>query len=348
MSTPETVPLGLPRPVVTPTTSRVSPADRRRAADRSAACRHARGGQGGEPPPARKRASGVRQLVRAAAWAAVLLVMVAIMATEGVGLGCRGTIPSLARCARRPRRCRRSRDSTRRSASWSVLAVGLHARVDGPLRTRLVSMADAVIADYRREEPTMAAAEWKQAQQALALGGGSRPADRATAGEAGDLRRARRSAFRRAVRVRSAARATYRRAVETFRSAAADRRQRLRSLPRDQPDRRLRSRRRRPGRVGRAGSREARLRLRAARAGAARRRLPAARDRRTEHRADAFRRAAPPAAREGACRLSGLHRRLRSDRRLRLCREEPGNVQGATGADRRRARRRDVAKVEGV
>ena len=49
----------------------------------------------------------------------------------------------------------------------SMLGTGLRLRVDRLLRSRLVAMADRVIADYRREEPTMAAPEWRQAQQAL-------------------------------------------------------------------------------------------------------------------------------------------------------------------------------------
>ena len=49
----------------------------------------------------------------------------------------------------------------------TMLGTGLRARVNRPLRSRLVALADTVIADYRREEPTMARAEWKQAQQAL-------------------------------------------------------------------------------------------------------------------------------------------------------------------------------------
>ena len=156
----------------------------------------------------------------------------------------------------------------------------LHARVDRPLRYRLESIADAVITDYRREEPTMATAEWKQAQQALAMGSRSRRSDRQSAGEAGDLRRARHPSLRARPESGGGARHVSPRGRDVPLGRGA-RRQLLRSLPRDQPDRRLRSRRRRSGRDGGAGSRKTRLCLWTTRAGAPRRRLLAARDGRT-------------------------------------------------------------------
>jgi hypothetical protein len=50
---------------------------------------------------------------------------------------------------------------------WGLVDPALRARVNRPLEQRLEALADAVIADYRREEPTMGAAEWRQAGAAL-------------------------------------------------------------------------------------------------------------------------------------------------------------------------------------
>ena len=54
-----------------------------------------------------------------------------------------------------------------RISGLGALDLGLSWRVDGPLRERLVSIADAVITDYRGEEPTVGAVEWRQASDAL-------------------------------------------------------------------------------------------------------------------------------------------------------------------------------------
>jgi hypothetical protein len=50
---------------------------------------------------------------------------------------------------------------------WALLDVGLRLRVHSRLRPALVSVGDRVIADYRREEPSMGPAEWTQAYRAL-------------------------------------------------------------------------------------------------------------------------------------------------------------------------------------
>jgi len=218
-STPETVPLGLPRPMVTPPTSRVSPAVDVVPATDPLPATAAPAEVKSVPPPARQRASGLRQLVRAAAWAAVLLVMVAIMATEGVGWIAaerfRHSLDSLD-----GRSLPETRATYQAIRSRSVLALGLHARVDRPLRTRLTSIADAVLTDYRREEPTMAAAEWKQAQQALRW---AVDLGRPERGLQAKLLTCDAHVIRLSARGQgqAAARAAYRRAIETFRSAAA-------------------------------------------------------------------------------------------------------------------------------
>ncbi|MEO7271612.1 MAG: serine/threonine-protein kinase [Vicinamibacterales bacterium] len=218
-STAETMPLGLPRPALTPTTSRVAGAVDVVPATDPLPAAAAPAGATVVVPSATRRATGLRQLVRAAAWAAVLLVMVAIMATEGVGWVAaerfRHSLDSLD-----GRSLPETRATYQAIRSWSVFGIGLHARVDRPLRTRLAAIADAVLTDYRREEPTMANAEWKQAQQALRwaadLGGSDhRLQARLATCDAHVIRLSARG------QGTTAARTTYRRAVEAFRAAAS-------------------------------------------------------------------------------------------------------------------------------
>ena len=169
--------------------------------------------------PSRKSRSGFRSLVRAAAWAAMLLVLVATVASEGAAWV----------AAERFRRsveaidggtltqAKREYDAIR---ARGVLCTGLRLRVNQPLRSRLVALGESVIVDYRREEPTMAAAQWKEAQQALRW-----------ASQLGRVSRRQRSnlltcdahVIRLTARGQPAAtaRAAYRLAIERFRAAAA-------------------------------------------------------------------------------------------------------------------------------
>jgi hypothetical protein len=48
----------------------------------------------------------------------------------------------------------------------SVFDTGLELRVNGQLRRRLIALTDTVIADYRRDDPTTSAADWRQARDA--------------------------------------------------------------------------------------------------------------------------------------------------------------------------------------
>jgi hypothetical protein len=59
------------------------------------------------------------------------------------------------------------RDSYDGIRASSLLHLGLRLRVNRPLARRLAALADTVIADYRREEPTVGAADWQQAEKAL-------------------------------------------------------------------------------------------------------------------------------------------------------------------------------------
>ena len=220
-----------------------------------------------------------------------------------------------------------------------MLGTGLRARVNRQLRTRLVALADAVIADYRREEPTMATAEWKQAQQALRWAADLVPPGRALQAK---LLTCDAHVLRQAARAQAAAtaRATYRRAVDTFRAAAdldsssfdpylgisriavyglGDVDQAAAAIQEAEKRGYVSGRRERAllgdGYLRRATASRATARTLS---GDQRRRL----------------------AREGAHRLSGLHRRVRSDRRIRLCGEESRSLQGSARTTGRGAGRR--------
>lgn len=108
------------------------------------------------------RYQGVRRL----SWAAISVGLVMLVATEGVAWLAaerfRGALPTLQ--AHTLSETKTDYDGIR---SWSILDTGLRFRVNQPLRDRLLSLADNVLADYRREEPAMGPADWKQATQSL-------------------------------------------------------------------------------------------------------------------------------------------------------------------------------------
>jgi tetratricopeptide (TPR) repeat protein len=171
-------------------------------------------------PPAPVRPAGVktRHVTRKLAWVAVMLSFVSVIATEGVAWVAaerfRGRIEALDGQTLSEKR--QEYDGIR---GWSFLDVGLRARVNGPLKRRLVSLADAVIADYRREEPTMGAAEWRQASDAVRWALALSPMDsgvrmKQLICDAHLIRFAARN------QPAGAARQAYRKAVEKFRAAA--------------------------------------------------------------------------------------------------------------------------------
>ena len=55
---------------------------------------------------------------------------------------------------------------------WALFDLGLRLRVNSRLRPALISVGDRVLADYRREVPTMGPDEWRQARR-LRLGAGA-------------------------------------------------------------------------------------------------------------------------------------------------------------------------------
>jgi predicted Ser/Thr protein kinase len=103
---------------------------------------------------------------RRVAWLAALLTMVGMLATEGVAWVAaerfRDTIDSLE-----GRNVAERKQDYERIRGWSALDLGLRWRVNEALRQRLTGIAEAVLADYRREEPTVGPAEWRQAADAL-------------------------------------------------------------------------------------------------------------------------------------------------------------------------------------
>jgi hypothetical protein len=115
-------------------------------------------------------------IVRRFAWVAVLLLLTTLFTTEGVAwLGAeriRAQLPGLD--VRSVAVKRQQYESLRR---WSFFLVGPRLRLDGPLKERLVTLADAVIADFRQEAPTVAEAQWRQASDALAWASQLTPGD---------------------------------------------------------------------------------------------------------------------------------------------------------------------------
>jgi hypothetical protein len=112
--------------------------------------------------PARRRRSFVRRAMRGAASFGVVMVIV----TEGIAFilagRVRDTMSSLDE--RTVADVRRTYDGVDRVA---LLDIGLGTRVDGRLAPALEAVGDRVIADYRREEPSMGPAEWANAREAL-------------------------------------------------------------------------------------------------------------------------------------------------------------------------------------
>ena len=146
-------------PVRSPDTEPMPPRD-----PASAALADVAGVRAALPSPA--RVSDRPALLRRIAWVAALLVSTSVFTTEGVAWlsaeRMRAELTMLDGGAVAPKR--REYDRLRR---WSLLHLGSRLRLDGPLKRRLVTVADGVIADYRQEEPTVAEAQWRQATEAL-------------------------------------------------------------------------------------------------------------------------------------------------------------------------------------
>jgi hypothetical protein len=107
-----------------------------------------------------------RSALRRLASAVATVVLIGIVLTEGVewlfAEGFRKTIPAIDE-----RTVTSARDAYDGVERWALLDMGLRMRVNGPLLSALRTIGDRVIADYRREVPTMGPEEWRQAQAAF-------------------------------------------------------------------------------------------------------------------------------------------------------------------------------------
>jgi Protein kinase domain len=120
----------------------------------------------------RRRRSFARRLASAIA----ALWFVSLVMTEGVAWlfaeRFRDTIPTIDE-----RSVTSSRAAYDAVARWSPLDLGLKLRVNRPLVHALRTIGDRVIADYRREAPTMGPEEWRQAEAAFAWARALSPRD---------------------------------------------------------------------------------------------------------------------------------------------------------------------------
>ena len=278
-------------------------------------------------PPA---ATAPRSLLRRFAGAAATLAFVAMVTTEGVAWlfaeRFRAGIPAIDE-----RTVISSRAAYDGVEGWSVLDIGLGLRVDSSLLSALRTIGDRVVADYRREVPTMGAEEWRQAQAAfgwarvLAPRDGSLLAKQLTAD--GHVRR-----FA-AQRTRPLSTSIAQSAVARFRDAAAADPEGLRPVRRHGRHAALHALGR--GRCDRVtASRDAaRLHHLATRHGTARRCAPAPRPARAQARRAPDRRAAADRPRKSEDGLRRLCRVVRTHRGVRPRRQTSGNLQGAAAPD---------------
>jgi serine/threonine protein kinase len=112
------------------------------------------------------RAAAARSTFRRLTSALATVLLIGIVLTEGVewlfAEGFRKTIPTMDE-----RTVLSARDAYDGVERWALLDIGLRMRVNGQLLSALRTVGDRVIADYRREVPTMGPEEWRQAQAAF-------------------------------------------------------------------------------------------------------------------------------------------------------------------------------------
>ena len=205
----------------------------------------------------------------------MLLSLVGMLAFEGVAWVAAERFRQSVDAIDGPHVAARRQDYERISG-WGVLDVGLRSRVNGPLRQRLVAIADAVIADYRAEAPTVGSSEWRQADDALRWALQLGPGDSALRAKQAECEaHVARIAAQAQPRGSAQRRQLFQVAIVEISACGRTRSRVVRSVPRDQPHRGLRVRRRRRGGGGDRRGGKARLPCEPPRAGAAWRRLPA-------------------------------------------------------------------------
>jgi len=123
----------------------------------------AQSARGSSEPPRRRYRIAARWLVNAIATA----VLIGVVTTEGVAWlfaeRFRDTIAAIDE-----RSVVSSHAAYRGVARLALFDLGLRLRVNRPLLAALENIGDRVIADYRREVPTMGPEEWRQAAEAFA------------------------------------------------------------------------------------------------------------------------------------------------------------------------------------
>ncbi|OFW06570.1 MAG: hypothetical protein A3H96_12950 [Acidobacteria bacterium RIFCSPLOWO2_02_FULL_67_36] len=116
--------------------------------------------------PVEIRPASRRSFASRLATATLTMAFLLIVVTEGVAWlfaeRFRDTLPSIDE-----RTVTASRGAYDAVERWSLFDLGLRLRVNRPLVSRLRTVGDQVIADYRRELPTMGPEEWSQAQAAF-------------------------------------------------------------------------------------------------------------------------------------------------------------------------------------
>ncbi|MGH8637434.1 MAG: hypothetical protein ACREUZ_09915, partial [Burkholderiales bacterium] len=162
-----------------------------------------------------------RRATRRAVWFAMQLVVVVLIAAEGGACVAAEQFRSGIHAVDGRTLAEKHREYNR-IGTWSAFDTGLRLRVDRPLRRQLVAVADTVIADYRRDGPTMTAADWRQASDALKWVLELSPGDaRMRARQVTCDAHLARFAARRHRRGSAASREAYEAAIAQFREAAA-------------------------------------------------------------------------------------------------------------------------------
>ncbi len=163
---------------------------------------------------------GKRRVARRVGLFVMQLVVVALVAAEGgawvAAERFRGGIEAIE-----GRTLAETRREYANIQASSLLDVGLRLRVDDVLTSRLIALTDRVIADYRRDGPTMSAAEWRQARDAATWARDFSPGDaRLRARQLTCEAHLARFAARAHRRGTEASRQAYRSAIVQFRAAA--------------------------------------------------------------------------------------------------------------------------------